>query len=80
MKIKKDGKIITLSESDLKRINKKVITEMYDDGTRLSAHDFIGSIVDELIGEDMSMEERDELISDIMNDMRKMIYNYLFEY
>ena len=80
MKIKKDGKTITLSESDLKKINKKVITEMYDDSRNLSVHDFIGSIVDELIGEDMPTEERDELILDIMNDMKKMIYDYLFEY
>ena len=57
-----------------------MITEMYDDSRNLSVHDFIGSIVDELIGEDMPTEERDELILDIMNDMKKMIHDYLFEY
>jgi hypothetical protein len=79
MKIKKDGKTITLTESDLKRINKKVITEMYGDDMSVSVHDFIGNIVDELLG-NMPNDERDGLIHDIMSDMKKMIYSYLNEY
>jgi hypothetical protein len=79
MKIKKDGKTITLTESDLKMINKKVITEMYDDNMSVSVYDFIGNIVDELLG-NMPNDERDGLIHDIMTDMKKMIYSYLNEY
>jgi hypothetical protein len=79
MKIKKDGKTITLTESDLKMINKKVITEMYDDNMSVSVYDFIGNIVDELLGI-MPNGERHELIHDIMVDMKKMIYSYLHEY
>ena len=79
MKIKKDGKTITLSESDLKKINKKVITEMYDDNMSVSVYDFIGNIVDGQLG-NMPNDERDELIHDIMTDMEKMIYSYLNEY
>ena len=79
MKIKKDGKTITLTESDLKMINKKVMTEMYGDGMSVSVHEFIGNIVDELLG-NMPNDERDGLIHDIMTDMKKMIYSYLNEY
>jgi hypothetical protein len=79
MKIKKDGKTITLTESDLKMINKKVITEMYSDNMSVSVYDFIGNIVDELLG-GMPNDERDGLILDIMTDMKKMIYSYLNEY
>jgi hypothetical protein len=79
MKIKKDGKTITLTESDLKMINKKVITEMYGDNMSVSVYDFIGNIVDELLG-GMPNDERDGLIRDIMTDMKEMIYSYLHEY
>lgn len=79
MKIKKNGHTITLTESDLKLINKKVITEMYGDSMGLSVHEFIGGIVDEILGF-VPEDEKNELISDIMSDMKKMIYSYLNEY
>ncbi len=58
---------------------KKVITEMYGDNMSISAYDFIGNIVDELLG-DIPNDERGGLILDIMSDMKKMIYSYLHEY
>jgi hypothetical protein len=45
----------------------------------VSVYDFIGNIVDELLGI-MPNGERHELIHDIMVDMKKMIYSYLHEY
>ena len=39
MKIKKDGKVITLSESDLRRIVKRVISEQKDSGFSTYAKD-----------------------------------------
>lgn len=80
MKIKKDGKVINLTESDLKKITKKVMVEQfYSDDQGMSVHEFIGNIVDELLGF-IPEGEKEELISDIMRDMKKMIYSYLNEY
>jgi len=79
MKIKKDGKTITLTESDLKKINKKVINEQFGSLESVSAYDFIGNIVDDILGI-IPNDERDGLINDIMIDMKKMIYSYLNEY
>jgi len=79
MKIKKDGKTITLTESDLKKINKKVINEQFGSLESVSVYDFIGNIVDDLLGI-IPNDERDGLINDIMIDMKKMIYSYLNEY
>lgn len=79
MKIKKDGKTITLSESDLKKINNKIIAESFNDYGQIPVGDFIGSIVDDILGY-LPTEEREGLIKDIMHDMRKMIYSYLHEY
>jgi hypothetical protein len=52
---------------------------MYGDNMSVSVYDFIGNIVDELLG-GMPNDERDGLIRDIMTDMKKMIYSYLHEY
>jgi hypothetical protein len=79
MKIKKNGKVINLTESDLKKINKKVINEQFGSLESVSAYDFIGNIVDDILGI-IPNDERDGLINDIMIDMKKMIYSYLNEY
>jgi len=79
MKIKKNGKVINLTESDLKKINKKVINEQFGSLESVSVYDFIGNIVDDLLGI-IPNDERDGLINDIMIDMKKMIYSYLNEY
>lgn len=77
MKIKKNGKVINLTESDLKKINKKVINEQFKSLESVSAYDFIGNIVEDLLG-NMPKDERDGLINDIMIDMTDMIYSYLY--